>query len=96
MKTFRKILFNGKVKKLFGEDFCYKDDNENLIELKKYKCLPPVEPKVIVCVHLNYKSRLEELNRKKIVYIKNCLELIAIGCIQNDFFMVTNYSLFFL
>ena len=35
------------------------------------------------------KSTLEELNRKKIVYIKNCLELIAIGCIQNDFFKPT-------
>jgi len=65
MKTFRKILFNGKAKKLLGEDFCYKDESGNLIELKKYKCLPPVEPKVIVCVHLNYRSRLEELNRKK-------------------------------
>ena len=63
MKTIRRIKINDKVKILNGENFSYKEISNSESDLLRYKFLPPVEPKVIVCVHLNYRSRLNELKR---------------------------------
>ena len=63
MKTIRKILLNGKPKTLYGENFQYNDIGRKKIKNSNFKFLFPVKPKIIVCVHLNYKSRLDELKR---------------------------------
>ncbi len=63
MKTIRRIVFNGKVRTLFGEDFLYYSDKKNNKIINAEKFLFPVKPKIIVCVHLNYRSRLNELKR---------------------------------
>ena len=60
MKTIRRIILNNDKKVLYGNDGIYTELN-NISS--KYKFLPPVEPSVIVCVHLNYRSRLDELQR---------------------------------
>ena len=60
MKTIRRIILNNDTKVLYGNDGIYTELN-NISS--KYKFLPPVEPSVIVCVHLNYRSRLDELQR---------------------------------
>jgi 5-oxopent-3-ene-1,2,5-tricarboxylate decarboxylase / 2-hydroxyhepta-2,4-diene-1,7-dioate isomerase len=59
MKTLRRIILNNEVKVLIGKDFIY----ANKEKIKNYKFLSPVDPKVIVCIHLNYRSRLDELKR---------------------------------
>jgi len=63
MKTLRRILLHNEVKVLTGENFKYDEVNKIKSLSSNYKFLSPVDPKVIVCVHLNYKSRLNELNR---------------------------------
>jgi len=63
MKTIRKILLDGKFKTLYGENFQYNDIGDKKIKNSNFKFLFPVKPKIIVCVHLNYKSRLDELKR---------------------------------
>ena len=60
MKTIRRIIFNNDVKVLHGNDGAYSEMNNSSL---KCKFLPPVEPAIIVCVHLNYRSRLDELQR---------------------------------
>ena len=60
MKTMRRIILDNKIKTLHGDDGVYP---EILNPSLKYTFLPPVEPNVIVCVHLNYRSRLNELKR---------------------------------
>ena len=65
MKTLRRILLDGNPKTLTGEDSNYFDDEGKKISLSNCEHLPPVIPRVIVCVHLNYKSRLEELGRSQ-------------------------------
>ena len=63
MKTIRKILLNGKPITLRGKNFKYDNVDEKRIKNSNFKFLFPVKPKIIVCVHLNYKSRLDELKR---------------------------------
>ena len=63
MKTIRRIQINDEVKVLSGFNFSYKEIDNADNNLSRYKYLPPVDPKVIVCVHLNYRSRLNELKR---------------------------------
>ncbi|MDG2268320.1 MAG: fumarylacetoacetate hydrolase family protein [Alphaproteobacteria bacterium] len=62
MKTLRRIISNNKIETLFGKNCIYLE-NKNHISLSNYTFLSPVDPKVIVCVHLNYRSRLNELKR---------------------------------
>ena len=63
MKTIRKILVNGKIETLYGKNFSYSDNEGKKINDTSIKFLFPVKPRLIVCVHLNYKSRLDELKR---------------------------------
>jgi len=60
MQTFRRIILDNKIKTVYGNDGIYSEINNSS---QKYKLLAPVEPNVIVCVHLNYRSRLNELKR---------------------------------
>ncbi len=60
MKTIRRIALNNNIKTLYGNDGIYSEINNSSL---KYKFLPPVQPHVVVCVHLNYRSRLNELQR---------------------------------
>ena len=60
MQTIRRIILDNEIKTIYGNDGIYSEINNSSL---KYKLLPPVEPNVIVCVHLNYKSRLNELRR---------------------------------
>ena len=60
MQTFRRINLDNKIKTVYGNDGIYSEINNSS---QKYKLLAPVEPNVIVCVHLNYRSRLNELKR---------------------------------
>ena len=63
METLRRIILNNKIVTLSGKNCIYLDRNKNDISLSNYTFLSPVDPKVIVCVHLNYRSRLNELKR---------------------------------
>ena len=67
MKTIRRIKINNEVKILSGINLKYKEISNSDNNLSRYKFLPPVDPKVIVCVHLNYRSRLNELKRVQII-----------------------------
>ena len=63
MKILRRIIINNKIKVLTGDSFEQVDEDQIKFSSYNYKFLSPVDPKVIVCVHLNYRSRLNELNR---------------------------------
>ena len=63
MKTIRRIARKEQVIELVGNDFEYFDENKRSIDINKLQCLPPSNPKVIVCIHLNYLSRLKEMQR---------------------------------
>ena len=63
METIRKILINGKIKTLNGKNFSYFDVDGKKIDDAANKFYFPVKPRLIACVHLNYKSRLDELKR---------------------------------
>ncbi len=63
MKILRRIIINNKIKILTGDSFEQVDEDKIKFSSYNYKFLSPVDPKVIVCVHLNYRSRLNELNR---------------------------------
>ena len=64
MKTIRRIARKEQVIELVGNDFEYFDENKKLIDINKLQCLPP-QPKVIVCIHLNYLSRLKKCREHK-------------------------------
>ncbi len=65
MKTIRRIKKNDRVIKLVGNNFEYLDQNNELIAVEELQCVPPSDPKVIVCIHLNYRSRLEEMQKSQ-------------------------------
>ncbi len=63
MKTIRRITQNDVSIELVGENFKYSKYKTKVIDVNSTTFLPPVDPKIIVCVHLNYKSRLDEMKR---------------------------------
>ena len=65
MKTIRRIWHKGIPIELSGENFNYSDDRKQGPGLDCPKFLPPVEPSIIVCIHLNYRSRLNEMKRQQ-------------------------------
>jgi len=65
MKTIRRIIIENEEKVLEGENGKYFDFDGKRIVLNDSIHLCPTVPKVIVCIHLNYKSRLNELERKQ-------------------------------
>ena len=65
MKTIRRIIFNVNKKILIGENSNYFNKEGKKITLLDFEHLAPIVPQVIVCVHLNYRSRLEELGRSQ-------------------------------
>ena len=65
MKTIRRIVQNNVSIELVGENFKYSKYETKDINGNSTRFLPPVDPKTIVCIHLNYKSRLNEMKRSQ-------------------------------
>ena len=65
MKTIRRLIIDGSKKELIGDDGNYIYKKGKKIIVSEYEHLSPVLPKVIVCIHLNYRSRLNELGRSQ-------------------------------
>ena len=65
MVEYRRILVNGVVRNVVvrNNEACWLDGRH--ISLDTVTHLPPVTPSKIICVHLNYRSRLNELGRKQ-------------------------------
>lgn len=65
MIEFRRIIYQGRVTTVQVEDEHFIDLTGKRISVDDVVHLPPVEARKVVCVHLNYRSRLEELGRKQ-------------------------------
>ena len=65
MTEFRRLIIDGIVRTVEVRDNEFKLVDGSRRSVTDAIHLPPVEPTKIVCVHLNYRSRLDELSRKK-------------------------------
>jgi len=65
MTEIRRLIIDGTVHTVEVRDNEFKLDDGISRSVLDAIHLPPVEPTKIVCVHLNYRSRLDELSRKK-------------------------------
>lgn len=65
MTEFRRILVNGTPREVEVTDGKTTWVDGRSINLDEAVHLPPVSPTKMVCVHLNYRSRLDELSRKQ-------------------------------
>jgi 5-oxopent-3-ene-1,2,5-tricarboxylate decarboxylase / 2-hydroxyhepta-2,4-diene-1,7-dioate isomerase len=65
MTEFRRVAVDGIVRDVVVENGSFQWVDGRVISVDNAEHYPPVSPRNIVCVHLNYRSRLEELNRKQ-------------------------------
>jgi 5-oxopent-3-ene-1,2,5-tricarboxylate decarboxylase / 2-hydroxyhepta-2,4-diene-1,7-dioate isomerase len=65
MTEWRRIRVEGVVRNVVVEGGKLKWIDGRTLSAEEVEHLPPVTPRQIVCVHLNYRSRLDELNRKQ-------------------------------
>ena len=63
MNTIRRVILDNQEKELQGFNAIYHDPIGNRININELECLPPTKPRTIVCIHLNYRSRLNEMRR---------------------------------
>lgn len=65
MTEFRRVEIDGVVRTVVVENggFNWIDGSHRVVDEVKH--LPPVTPTKVVCVHLNYRSRLDELKRQQ-------------------------------
>lgn len=65
MPEYRRVLIDGVARLVEVQDGHFVWFDGRRFDADQVTHLPPVQPTKIVCVHLNYRSRLEELNRKQ-------------------------------
>jgi len=65
MTETRRIVIDGVVREVAVEDGVFTWIDGRKLQVSDAGHLPPVVPRNMVCVHLNYRSRLEELQRKR-------------------------------
>jgi 5-oxopent-3-ene-1,2,5-tricarboxylate decarboxylase / 2-hydroxyhepta-2,4-diene-1,7-dioate isomerase len=64
MTEWRRVRVEGVVRDVVVEGGKFAWIDGRTLDAEEAEHLPPVTPRQIVCVHLNYRSRLDELNRK--------------------------------
>jgi hypothetical protein len=65
MPEYRRVFIDGVAGTVAVEDGGFVWTDGHLDSVDEAIHLPPVQPSKIVCVHLNYRSRLDELKRKQ-------------------------------
>lgn len=63
MTEFRRVMFEGQVRTVEAKEGYLDWPDGRSISVEEVTHLPPSDAKQVVCVHLNYRSRLEELDR---------------------------------
>ncbi len=65
MAEFRRVLVDGVARTVEVVDGRFEWSDGRRMAVEDAVHLPPVQPTKVVCVHLNYRSRLDELGRKQ-------------------------------
>jgi 5-oxopent-3-ene-1,2,5-tricarboxylate decarboxylase/2-hydroxyhepta-2,4-diene-1,7-dioate isomerase len=65
MTEWRRVRVEGVVRDVVVEGGKFTWIDGRTLDAEAVEHLPPIRPRQIVCVHLNYRSRLDELNRKQ-------------------------------
>ena len=65
MPEYRRLLVDGVAREVEIVDGRFTAPDGRTLSVDGQVHLPPCSPRTIICVHLNYRSRLEELGRKR-------------------------------